>query len=87
MRLSTCAFLPPLPLSFGLSHLLHAHKQEEKKEKHKDVHTDTQTPCVSFPVIFSPSADQAVHSSLNTECGGSPDAWVSVNVVLLLAGF
>ncbi len=78
-------FPPPAPsfsLSLSLSSLSRTHKKTQTlTRKH------TQTPWVSFPVIFLFFWRQVVHSSLNIQSGGSPDAWASVNVALLLASF
>lgn len=44
-------------LSVSLISFMHTNRKKNKK-KHKDVHTSTQTPWLSFPVIFSFSGDR-----------------------------
>lgn len=52
----------------------------------KNRHFYASTHKLKFPYFLS-FWRQVVHSSLNIQSVGSPDAWASVNVVLLLASF
>lgn len=45
-----------------------------------------RTQALEFPYFLS-FWRQVVHSSLNIQSVGSPDAWASVNALLLLASF
>lgn len=59
-----------------------------RTHKNTNTYTRAHTDSLSFlPSYFLSFWRQVVHSSLNIQSGGSPDAWASVNVVLLLASF
>lgn len=75
-------FPPPSP-SFFPSRLFH----ERTHKKHKYLHMSAQHPPSFLTSSFLSFWRQVVHSSLNIQSVGSPDAWASVNVVLLLASF